>query len=259
MNRLSLAQQAASGSHAAPRPNGNGRCWTRVADALHPYYEIVVPDSRGHGLSEAPEFGYGVEDRAGDVAGIIQALGLNQPVLIGHALGAETAVGTAALYPELVRAIVLEDPPWPGRFYGSSAEEREERAASWRSEVVELKKKSSEELLEMAQSQHPNWIAEELEPWVEARKQVDPRIANLVIAPRRRWSDYLCQANCPILLITGGPSLGATVSEKTVKEARLFMSDGRVVNIPGAGHSIHREQLEAYIKAVRKFLDKDIR
>lgn len=237
----------------------NGRCWRRVAEVLRAHYEVVIPDSRGHGLTDAPETGYGVEDRAADTVNLIQGLELINPVLIGHALGAETAVGAASLFPELVRAIVLEDPPWPGRFYGSTAEERAERASQWRKEVDELKKKSAAELRDMIFAKHSQWDEEEFEPLIEAKKQVDPNIANIIFAPRRRWSDYLLKTKCPALLITGDPSLGAIVSEQTVKEAKLFLDGLHVVNISGAGHNIHRDQLEPYLKAVRNFLDKQVK
>lgn len=237
----------------------NGRCWMRVAKELRPHYDLVVPDSRGHGLSEAPERGYGIEDRASDIAGIIQSLSLTNVVLVGYALGAETAIGAAANFPNLVRGVVLEDPPWPGRFYGSTIEERTERALKWREEVIEMKSKSHKDLIAQAREQHPDWIEEELDPWAESKKQVNPNITNIIFAPRRRWSDYLREAACPILLITGNPSRGATVSEQTVREASIFMQNGRVVNIPNAGHSIHREQLEAYLKALRNFLDKQLK
>jgi N-formylmaleamate deformylase len=267
--RSSMPAQASSGLLSRIKPRltlillhgqmENGRCWVRVAETLRPFYDLVVPDSRGHGMSEAPESGYGIEDRAGDIAGIIQSLELDRPVLVGYSLGAETAIGTAAIYPNLVRAVVLEDPPWPGRFYGSTPEERTERAAKWREEVVEMRKKNRKDLLTQVHEQHPDWVDEELEPWVEAKKQINPNITNIIFAPRRRWSDYVRETECPILLITADPARGATVSEQTVKEASIFMKNGRVVNIPGAGHSIHREQLDAYIKALRNFLDKQIR
>ena len=36
----------------------NGLCWTRLARVLQRDYDIIMPDARGHGLSEAPEGGY---------------------------------------------------------------------------------------------------------------------------------------------------------------------------------------------------------
>ena len=92
----------------------NGMCWVRVADALRDSYDIVLPDTRGHGKSEKPQAGYDVEERAADVASLIDALGLDRPVLFGHSLGGQVATATAALYPEKVRALVLEDPAWLG-------------------------------------------------------------------------------------------------------------------------------------------------
>jgi len=237
----------------------NGRCWARVAEKLRQNYDLLVPDIRGHGLSEAPEKGYGIEDRAGDVAGLIESLEIDHPILVGHSLGAETAVGVAAIYPHLVRAIVLEEPPWPGRFFGSTQEERAERAEKWRQELIEQKKKSRKELIALAREQYPDWAEEEMDPWAEARQQVSPNISNIVFAPRRRWSDYLRDVECPLLLITAEPTRGAIVSETTVKEAQVFWKNGRTAHISGAGHWIHREQLDIYVKSVRSFLDKNAR
>jgi N-formylmaleamate deformylase len=234
----------------------NGMCWERVVEALRKDYDLILPDSRGHGFSDAPELGYGVEDRAGDVAGLIEALKLDRPILIGHSMGAETAVGTAANYPDVVRAVVLEDPPWPGRFWGSTPEERAERAAQWSADILKQKSLSKEELIEQVRKLHPNWAAEELDAWAESKQQVSPNVANMVLAPRRRWSDYVRQAACPLLLITADTEQGAIVTAQTVQDAALFWKNGRAVHIPGAGHNIHRDQFDLFIRAVREFLSK---
>lgn len=234
----------------------SGMCWTRVMNALCSDYDLIMPDSRGHGFTDAPELGYGVDDRAADVAGLIQALSLGRPVLLGHSMGAETAMGAAALFPNLVRAVIVEDPPWPGRFWGSTPEERADRAAQWGEDIRKQKALSASELIAQARSQHPDWPEEELLPWAESKQQVSPFVANMVHAPRRRWSDYVRQAECPILLITADIERGAIVNAQTVKEAELFWKNGKTVNIPNAGHSIHREQFEPYIRAVRELLAK---
>jgi pimeloyl-ACP methyl ester carboxylesterase len=75
-------------------------------------YDLIMPDARGHGLSEAPEAGYDDEDRAADLAGFIQALELGRPALIGHSMGAATTAVMAVRYPEQVCCMVLEDPAW---------------------------------------------------------------------------------------------------------------------------------------------------
>src|ERR1700737_1887966 len=90
----------------------SGRTWTRVAEGLAADYDVIMLDARGHGLSEATESGHTAEDQAPDVAGVIGALGLGRVVLLGHSMGGATAVATAAQFPDLVRALILEDPPW---------------------------------------------------------------------------------------------------------------------------------------------------
>ena len=239
-------------------------CWKHVAEDLHEDYDLVMPDSRGHGLTDAPETGYGVGERAADLAGLINELHLDQPILLGHSMGAETAIGTAGLYPDLVRAVILEDPPWPGRSWGSTPEERAERAAEWAADITQQKQMTHAQMLAEVQQKHPNWPPEELEPWIESKQQVSPHISKATLAPRRRWTDYVHEARCSILLITADVELGAIVSSQTAEEAafhwRLDNAPGglvrRVVHTPGAGHSIHREQYEPYMKAVKRFLSQ---
>ena len=89
----------------------DGLCWTPVAEALAADYDVVMVDARGHGRSAAPEQGYGSADHATDLAGVIRALGLKRPAVLGHSMGAASALALAGMYPDLPRAILLEDPP----------------------------------------------------------------------------------------------------------------------------------------------------
>src|SRR5947209_20441227 len=77
----------------------DGLCWTRLARVLESEYDVIMPDARGHGLSEAPETGYTSEDRAADIAGLIEALRLDKPAIGGHSMGGSTAFYVAANYP----------------------------------------------------------------------------------------------------------------------------------------------------------------
>ena len=88
----------------------NGRCWEPLVSDLSDEYDIVMYDARGHGRSEAPETGYGIEDRIADLVGLVEALSLDDPILLGHSMGGSTAAWTAAKHPDLPRAIALEDP-----------------------------------------------------------------------------------------------------------------------------------------------------
>ncbi|HWQ14391.1 MAG TPA: alpha/beta hydrolase [Roseiflexaceae bacterium] len=70
----------------------DGLCWTPVAEALAPDYDVVMVDARGHGRSDAPEQGYSPTDHAADLAGAIRALGLERPAILGHPAGGPAGV-----------------------------------------------------------------------------------------------------------------------------------------------------------------------
>ena len=90
----------------------HGMCWRRVAQALEKGYDLIMVDARGHGHSDAPETGYSSRDHAADLAGLIEALALEKPTIIGHSMGASNAAVVAGEYPYLMSGILLEDPVW---------------------------------------------------------------------------------------------------------------------------------------------------
>lgn len=77
-------------------------------------YRVVAPDQRGYARSEQPEAveAYSVLHLAGDVIGLVHALGEESVVLVGHDWGAPVAWVTAMLRPDVVRAVAgLSVPP----------------------------------------------------------------------------------------------------------------------------------------------------
>ncbi|MER8367028.1 alpha/beta hydrolase [Mesorhizobium sp. M1378] len=68
---------------------------------------LVMPDLRGHGASPAGTRGFAPADFAEDVAGLIEQLRLERPVLVGHSLGSMVAIEAAARYPEMIGGLVL--------------------------------------------------------------------------------------------------------------------------------------------------------
>lgn len=75
---------------------GSGACWTPLARTLESDYDVIMPDARGHGKSSAPLHGYLYRDHASDVIGLIEALELAAPVLLGHSMGGMTAAVVAS-------------------------------------------------------------------------------------------------------------------------------------------------------------------
>lgn len=234
----------------------SGGCWPRVAPLLAKDYDVITYDARGHGHSEVPREPFTQEDQADDLAGLIRALGLAQPALIGHSMGAGTASFTAARYPELVGCVVLEDPPWrdaPPQPAGPRVNPFVERLARYQS-------MDRAGLIASGQVRHPRWAAEELEPWADAKLSMSPQTLALMRSLSWSWEGTAQRIVCPALLVIADTQWNneagqeGIVTEEIAQKAVHLMRQGRYVHVPNAGHNIRRENFEAYIEAVTAFL-----
>jgi epoxide hydrolase A/B len=80
-------------------------------------YHAVAPDLRGFGASDAPPAieDYDVLDIAGDIVGLLDALGEETAVLVGHDWGAAHAWQIALLYPDRFTGLAILSVPFGGR------------------------------------------------------------------------------------------------------------------------------------------------
>jgi 3-oxoadipate enol-lactonase len=83
------------------------RMWQPQIAALEQRFRVIRYDLRGHGKSEPPMASYAPYD---DLKSVMDALGLERAVLIGHSAGAEVAIDFALAYPGRVARLVLAGP-----------------------------------------------------------------------------------------------------------------------------------------------------
>jgi pimeloyl-ACP methyl ester carboxylesterase len=213
-------------------------------------------DLRAHGKSEAPEEGYDLVTMATELSGLITGLGLEGPVIMGHSLGAVTAMTLASLTPHLPRAIALEDPPAFWRAGPPSREDADSRALM-RTRFNDLKRKTRDELLEIARSENPLWSEAELSPWADSKHRFSPRITQMLDHQEFVPGDFaalLGQITRPALLVTADPERGAILADDDVAGLRELIPHLELANIPGAGHNIRREQFVNYMDVIQLFL-----
>jgi pimeloyl-ACP methyl ester carboxylesterase len=236
----------------------DGLCWTTVAEVLAPAFDVVMVDARGHGRSEAPLHGYGPAEQAADLRGLIQVLGLHQPIVLGHSMGAMTTLMLAGSAPDVPRAILLEDPPpWWVRARTSAQVERERRAAM-RVAMAELKRKTRAELMAGQRAVAPTWPEAEIERWADSKIRFSPNVLDIFTAAAETavdWPAILGQITCPVLLIIGDNQAGAVVTEEHAAALREHVPQASVAHIAGAGHSIRHDQFASYMDAIQRFLN----
>lgn len=229
----------------------NGLCWTRVAQALESDYDVIMPDARGHGESDKPASGYRAEDHAADVASLIELLGLHRPVLLGHSMGADVAAHVAALYPILVGGLIAEDPPW--RLNPQPESERHAFIEGWRQGIIHQRTLSTETLINQTAS---HWHMVERENWAVAHQQVVPEVLQYRPLPPDSWQAVLELIQCPMLLVIGDKPGDAILNLQDAQTFQRVVPGMQIAQIRQTGHSIHRDNFEDFISAVRGFLNQ---
>ncbi len=74
-------------------------------------FHLFALDFRGHGLSDHSQGRYRIRDHCGDVQAFSTTIIRRPTIIAGHSLGGLVAACTAAFAHDLVRGVLLEDPP----------------------------------------------------------------------------------------------------------------------------------------------------
>lgn len=232
----------------------NGLCWAPVARELEGEFEIVMPEARAHGKSARVERGQ-VIDQIDDLANTLRALGIERAIVAGHSMGAGMAGQLAARYPAMVRALLLEDPPW--RNFDSSGPtprrifDENSPVAGW---LRGLQAVSLDEAVEQCRTEHPTWPDMYLRPWTEGKQQLDLTFLATENNSIGNWQDVVRAIQCPTLLVTADPAQGGIITPEGAAEICAMNAHVRVAHFPSAGHHVRFAVHEPYMQTVRQFL-----
>lgn len=87
----------------------NCRTWDSMVASLAPKYRVISLDLRGRGLSDKPDTGYSMEHHVADIDCVMDDIGIESAVVMGHSLGAYISSHLAANHPERVSKLVMVD------------------------------------------------------------------------------------------------------------------------------------------------------
>ncbi|GLV55841.1 alpha/beta hydrolase [Dictyobacter sp. S3.2.2.5] len=232
----------------------NGLCWSEVVFEWASDFDIILPDARGHGLSSGSASGdYRKQAMVEDVVALIRSLKLGPVWLGGHSMGAGVAAVVASEWPDLVRAVMLEDGAlFVPREQPTSSQE-EPRRHSW---LFEVRAQSLEERKAVCQK-NTGWSEVTVEQWAISKDQLNAAILSVGPAPvigERPPMEILATIRSPLLLVTGDPTRGAMITPKQAAQILAAQPRARELHIPNTGHCIRYDQPRTYAESVGEWL-----
>ena len=250
------------------------RNWDWMAARLRKDWHVIAPDLRGHGDSQWMIGGaYSLNDYTYDIAQLIHQTKLAPLTIIGHSLGGNLALRYTGLYPGNVKKVVaIEGMGPPPSFTQQMADQSNiERVQGW---IEELRGASGrlprryatiEEAYERMQKENPNLSPERAyHLTVHGVNQNEDgtyswKFDNYVrvFSPRNIEAEALDMQKmwqaitCPTLLFRGTESWASNPLEDG---RAAFFKNVRVENIEGAGHWVHHDRLEEFLRLTKEFL-----
>jgi pimeloyl-ACP methyl ester carboxylesterase len=185
---------------------------------------VVAVDVRGRGRSDAPETGYRWEDHIGDIAAVVDGLGLERFILVAFSRGSSYALGYALANPSRVRGLVIGD---------------------YMARHVGLPREFADRQLEVSLRGVP--MRERMPEHAVVGVVEDSEEVPL-------W-DRLGELQCRVLVIRGGRR-GVIVNDEVAARWEDALPGVELVLLADASHDLWSRDPAAYVDALRPFLDR---
>ena len=82
--------------------------WNGILPFFKGKYHLIVPDCRGHGLSDKPRNGYHIDEMGDDIVSLMNELNVEKAHFVGSSPGSEISISIAARFPDRVLSVIVE-------------------------------------------------------------------------------------------------------------------------------------------------------
>jgi pimeloyl-ACP methyl ester carboxylesterase len=236
--------------------------WENIFPRLATRYRVIAYDARGHGKSGRAA-SYAIGEFADDLLRVIDAVAGGPAIVIGHSLGAATALVAAARPPTAIRALVLEEPvvdnwdrDWRVQYY------KDVRAALDKTAELSAFKRAVASLPLPVRGPRGERTVGEVRGFYAADrlatyyKDVDPLFVEQFGHTKPDGHALVVTAvpTMPTLLLAAHAADGSALKEGEAEALVKQWPDAQLVKFPGVGHRIHGLRPEPFLEALEPFL-----
>jgi pimeloyl-ACP methyl ester carboxylesterase len=204
------------------------RIWGEVVPLLQEDLDLILPDVRGFGQSDAPETPYTLDDLAEDLAALLTHLGLERVAVGGHSMGGYIALAFARRHPARVSALAL--------IASQAAADTPERRAGRYQTAEQIRHQGVEPVATTMSERlvaHPDWRPR-LQDLIRQQRPAGLIGALRAMAERPDALHQLAQCPCPVLLIHG--QADTLIPIERAREIKARLPQAHLVEIPAVAH-----------------------
>ncbi len=202
--------------------------WEPPLPYLEDHFDVILPDLRGFGQSDAPDGAYTVSQMADDLAALLDALNIQQTYIAGHSMGGYIVLAFARAHPQRILGLGLvssqaaaDSPERKAGRYATA----EQVAAQGVSAVLGMSEKLSADL------RHAPFFRE----LIQRQRPAGVMGALKAMAERPDFVSQLASFTFPVALVHG--LADALIPPERSREMAALIPQAKRVELPGVGHS----------------------
>jgi 3-oxoadipate enol-lactonase len=202
--------------------------WGPVLPLLEASADLILPDLRGFGRTEAVRGEYAMSDLAADLVALLDSLGLEKTVIAGHSMGGYLALAFARAYPQRVMGL--------GLVASHALADSPEQVAARYAAADRVAKKglgSLADSMPASLTSDPKLQAN-LKKIIERQSSIGAIGALKAMASRPDSTPILASFEFPVLVVIG--LTDALIPLQRAYQIQKLVPHSRVVEMPGVGH-----------------------
>lgn len=231
-----------------------------LVPGLQDHFNLLLVDQRGHGQTPPEGKDYSALTMARDTKELLDHLGLKKIIILGHSMGARTALQFGALYPEMVDRMIIEDMGIEQRQECSPQRDKEILEKAKKAHVPSLLFKSKDDIYKViaplfsyAQDLLTSKVVELTPDKYELKFWPDVSVLYGYQGNITDLTSALSATSFPVMFLIADPKVGSALSEKSIEHIKKNIPRAKLKYVPASWHNIHKTHPREFCEAVISF------